>query len=843
MKLRLTAIAFLFCWCVGFGGESLEGMFESPPTACRPWCYWYWVNGNVDEKTVSSDIEAMKRVGFGGLLLLDPRGYDKIVRKPSPKMPFGGAEWRKMVVFAMRECRRLGIEFTMNLSDCGGSLKGPWPTGEDGPKRLVCGVDVVDVPQEYRGYHDIAVMDVFVAEGTMVESGWRQVGDETSKYGQREKGRSVATVSPDSPMARKVSLRFGYCLIPNREHDVDVIDADAVERHWHRITDDLFAEAGDLVGSTWTHVYSVSWEGAIPTWTGDFENQFRKYAGYDLRSQLPVLAGFTPPRAAGGDAGSRADTVVNDFRRVRNLMFKDCFYGKVRDLAHERGLKLYSESGGPWNRAPDVFREADQLAFLGMNDMPQGEFWTMRPSHHSALEHSRPAGNAAHIYGLRRASAEAFVHMDLHYSMYPSKLKRSADCAFADGVNHLVWHTFTCSPTEFGHPGIEYFAGTHINPNVTWFNEAEAFVSYLARCQTLLQAGTPVTDIALYGGASPYRHWGRYRHLPWDGARIAIPRGYCYDVLNDETLHRKRDYPVFLDGTADVIVWPRLPPPDLEGPFDDFVHRRLEDGTDIYFVISESKGRGDAIFRVKDKVAEFWDPIDGSRWIAAGAEPTPDGRTRIRLRFTNDGSMFVVFRPKENVVRTNPASDAKLDALRLPQNAAPLAELDRGWEIDIGGRAYGRLGDWTKSEDPAVRYFSGRAFYRTSFDLDDVPDGDCMLYLGRVAGGCARVVVNGVDCGVAWCYPYRVKIPSALLRHEKNSLEVQVVNTWRNRLIGDCLQPERERVAATFLDCKAKPHNDAFSDGGFAPRANGYCVNDTLESCGLFGPVKLFSVQ
>ncbi len=30
-----------------------------------PWCYWYWVNGNVDEETVTADLEAMARAGIG----------------------------------------------------------------------------------------------------------------------------------------------------------------------------------------------------------------------------------------------------------------------------------------------------------------------------------------------------------------------------------------------------------------------------------------------------------------------------------------------------------------------------------------------------------------------------------------------------------------------------------------------------------------------------------------------------------------------------------------------------------------------------------------------------------
>lgn len=806
--------------------------FQNPPMQSRPWCYWYWVNGNVDRETATADLEAIKKLGFGGVLLLDPRGYDVVVKKPEPLMPFGSPEWRKMVVFAMRECARLGIEFTMNLSDCGGSLKGPWLTGNDAPKRLVCGIDVDSVPADLKNYRDIATIEVFVPADAKIEKGWRNAGGAVDRWERDGQEKLVAMVAPGTKNARKVTLRFGQCLISGKEHDVDVIDPAAVERHWHRIVDSLMEEAGDLVGTTWTHVYSVSWEGAIPTWTGDLEREFRARNGYEIRPYLPVLAGFRPASPMAGI--ERSETVLKDFRRTRNTMFKDNFYGTIRRLAHAKGLKLYSESGGPWNRDPSVFLEADQLAFLGMNDMPQGEFWVRRHGLPFEIEYNRPAANAAHIYGLKRASAEAFSHMDYHYGVYPSVLKKYADTAFADGINHFVWHTFTCSPERFGKPGIEYFAGTHINRNVTWFNEADAFVSYISRCQVMLQAGKPVTDIAVYGGNSSYRHWGRYRNLPWDGSRVAIPRGYCYDVLNDETLAKKSQYRVFVDGTKDTIVWPKLPAPDLEGEYDDFIHRRLEDGTDIYFIISpKCLYSGYAVFRVSGKVAELWDPVTGTRRLVRDAMPTPDGRTKIKLGFVRDGSVFVVFRP-QGLADADPAPVDNWTCSR-----APIALCNGPWEIDIGGKSFDRLGDWTKSNDPDIRYFSGRAYYRTQFSLEKEVDGDRALYLGRVAGGCARVLVNGTDCGVAWCYPFWVKVPQKILKKGVNSLEVQVVNTWRNRLIGDCILPENERKTKTCLELSPGPRNNAFMEIGRMVWAKGYCAEDELDVCGLCGPVEL----
>ena len=107
--------------------------------------------------------------------------------------------------------------------------------------------------------------------------------------------------------------------------------------------------------------------------------------------------------------------------------------------------------------------------------------------------------------------------------------------------------------------------------------------------------------------------------------------------------------------------------------------------------------------------------------------------------------------------------------------------------------------------------------------------------LGTVAGGLAEVFVNGTDCGVVWCAPWFAKIPAGVLKQGVNSLEVRVTNTWRNRLIGDCLLPHEQRITKSSLEYKSAPYGKAH----FKRPASGYSVNDTLTSCGLYGPVAL----
>ena len=79
----LLASAFLSLWSA----------FATPPAESRPWCYWWWVNGHADRETITADLEAMKRLGFGGVLMFDSRGYwddEEHVVNPKAELVWGG---------------------------------------------------------------------------------------------------------------------------------------------------------------------------------------------------------------------------------------------------------------------------------------------------------------------------------------------------------------------------------------------------------------------------------------------------------------------------------------------------------------------------------------------------------------------------------------------------------------------------------------------------------------------------------------------------------------------------------------------------------------------------------
>ena len=81
-----------------------------------------------------------------------------------------------------------------------------------------------------------------------------------------------------------------------------------------------------------------------------------------------------------------------------------------------------------------------------------------------------------------------------------------------------------------GLPGQEYFAGTHVNPQVTWWEQSGAFIDYMHRTQSVVQEGKFVADVLYYYGDHvpnifPYKHSDPAGVMP----------GFDYDVT-DETI-------------------------------------------------------------------------------------------------------------------------------------------------------------------------------------------------------------------------------------------------------------------------------------------------------------------
>jgi len=144
-------------------------------------------------------------------------------------------------------------------------------------------------------------------------------------------------------------------------------------------------------------------------------------------------------------------------------------------------------------------------------------------------------------------------------------------------------------------------------------------------------------------------------------------------------------------------------------------------------------------------------------------------------------------------------------------------EISGPWNVSFAhGRGtpekitFDQLTDWTKRPEDGIRHFSGKATYRRTFDvLEQRPLGSAMILdLGEV-NDIAVVRVNGRELATLWLPPYRVDVTAAI-KPGTNTLEVEVVNTWNNRLAGDAALPVGQRrtsltAASVSKDTPLKP--------------------------------------
>lgn len=697
--LTLSTLAGVFLSAdLAASPSDLAKGFVSPPQSAKPWVYWFWLDGNITREGITADLEAMRRVGIGGVLIME-------VDQGAPKGParFAGPQWRELFKFMLTEAKRLGLEVNMNNDAgwCGSG--GPWITPTLAMQKVVWTTTNLEGPRRFEGvlaepakvadyYEDITVLafptpaeyriekiqskaafvrqevpfeklpEPLPAEKTIPRGSIREL---TAQMGKD--GRLVWDVPP----GKWTVLRLGHTPTGKDNHpaplegrglECDKLSKAGADAMFAGLMGKLIADSKPLAGKTLVATHIDSWEVGSQNWTPAFRAEFQRLRGYDPLPFLPVMTGSVV------DSLGVSERFLWDLRQTISELVVQNYAGRFRELAHQHGLRLSIEAYDGC---------CDDMTYAGQADEPMGEFWSW--SFGSGADWCTEMASAAHIYGRPILGAEAFTATDKEKWLgHPGGIKALGDWAFCEGINRFVFHRYALQPWRDVEPGMSMGPwGLHYERTTTWWEQSAAWHEYLARCQYLLQQGQFVADVCyLSPEASPYRfraplnpgspsHRPAYnfdgctpevvlKHMKVKHGRLVLPSGMSYRVLmlpEVETMTPKllRKVGELVKAGATVVGPAPVRSPSLSNyPECDEEVRKLTgelwgSGT---AETTASTGRGRVIWPIQEKkepaATEAPAQLGAARWIwfkeGNPAAAAPADKRYFRRMLTLDGA-------------------------------------------------------------------------------------------------------------------------------------------------------------------------------------------------------------
>lgn len=402
--------------------------------AARPWTRWWWPGSGVDEAGLTRQLQMFAQAGLGGVEITPIYGARGYEDR---YIQFLSPRWMAALAHTGREGRRLGIGVDM-ATGTGWPFGGPWVAAADGSHKLV----VVD-------------------------------------------GKLAGT---PTNMKVKRAAPGGEGLV------IDPYSVDAIRRYLAPFDAAFASFPRELVRGQ----FHDSFEYYESGWTPALAETFRTMHGYDLDDHAAALT---------GSAETDEDTLrrlKGDYRATLAKLHLD-YLGEWVRWSHERGWIVRNQSHG----AP-----ANLLDLYGTVDIPETETFGSTPFPIPGLRRDprdvrgdqdlpealviRMASSAAHVMGRRLASSETCTWLREHWKVALAFTKPEIDRLLANGINHILYHGTVYSPADAPWPGWLFYASTQFNPSNPWWDDFAALNAYVARVQSVLQSGSPDSEILLY---------------------------------------------------------------------------------------------------------------------------------------------------------------------------------------------------------------------------------------------------------------------------------------------------------------------------------------------------------
>jgi hypothetical protein len=460
----------------------------------KPWTYWYWMGGAVDETGISRHLEQYKAAGLGGVHIVPVYG----VRGAEAKyVPFLSPRWMELLNHAVHEADRLGMGVDMTCGT-GWPFGGPWVQppfaaaqysleeySPDESLRIVTPIKPHKPPHAGAG---LVVLMAYGPNGEILNLTSHIDSASRLDWKAPTRGWRLTAMfqSPTNlPVERAAPGGEGLT--------IDYFSRKSLNNYLAKFSD-AFTQYPML------HIrslYNDSYENWGENWTPKLFEEFQRRRDYDLRAHLPQLAAE--------DVTDEALRVRADFRETMADLIRDEVTAPWVQWAHERHMTVRNEGHGSPGNPLDLYALADVpetevfgtswLEPLGLKPLPGVP---EREGGAPEVQVCKLASSAAHVAGHPLCSSETCTWLGDHFKIPLEHMKAQADLMFVMGINHIFFHGAAYSPEDAAWPGWLWYAATNIGPYMPAWDHMSALCNYIARCQACLQSGHPDNDVLVY---------------------------------------------------------------------------------------------------------------------------------------------------------------------------------------------------------------------------------------------------------------------------------------------------------------------------------------------------------
>lgn len=485
MKKTILIIAGLAI-CAGVFAQSWPQAAPEAKAGAR----WWWLGSAVTAKGLAENMQEYARAGIGAVEITPIYG---VQGNKANELQFLSTPWME----ALRETQKIGKDCNIVVDMNNGT---GWPFGGPSVEIEHAAAKLLVVDTVVSGALLRAGLDVAMKQPKEVKFARLQ---KVMAYDEQGTATDLTAMTTDGlatwkKAGKKTSYRViaAYCsrtrqmvkrAAPGGEgYVLDHFDPVAVRNYL-----DVFTKAFEKSGVPYPHsFFNDSYEVYGANWTPLMFEEFAKRRGYKLEDHLPELL---------GDVKCEGEQVLSDYRETLSDLLLDNFTNQWTAWAHSHGAKTRNQAHGSPADLIDTYSAVDipeiegfGLSDFGIRGLRRDSGFTRRND--SDVSMLKYASSAAHICGKPLASSETFTWLTEHFRTSLSQCKPDLDLMFTCGVNNVYFHGMCYSPKEEAWPGWHFYASVDMSPTNSIWRDAPAFMKYIERSQSFLQAGQPDND-------------------------------------------------------------------------------------------------------------------------------------------------------------------------------------------------------------------------------------------------------------------------------------------------------------------------------------------------------------